>query len=217
MARVLILIGCAAAMAALAAGCAGQVKRERVELAALGAWLPGYYDNQAQVRADTAAGRPGRAALRLAMIPVDAELIGTHVYYLQETTAGRTPHVTMQRLVAFTATPSGILESQWSFTDPTRWIGAAQSPELFTALQPGDVRHLEGCDLKWTRQGGRFEASDDPHECRIVSAATGRVEAIDTRIELDSNELAISSRDRRSRASPGVDSYVRFRRDGGPP
>jgi CpeT/CpcT family (DUF1001) len=207
----------AAAVAALAAGCAGQTKRAQADLVQLSAWLPGYYDDQAQVRADREAGRVPHQSFALVVVPVGAELIGPHVYYLQETTGHRPRHVTMQRLVSFSVAKTGIVESQWLFADPTRWLGADATPELFTALQPGDVRHLQGCDLKWTRQGGKFTASDDPDDCRIVSPATGDVEAIDTRIELGANELAISSHASGSSTAPGVDPYVRFLRNGGPP
>jgi CpeT/CpcT family (DUF1001) len=217
MGRAAALLAAAVAAAALAAGCAGQTKRAQADLVQLSARLPGYYDNQAQVRGDLAAGRSPHESLALAVVPVDAQLIGEHVYYLQEATGSRSRRVTMQRLVSFSASKSGILESQWSFTDPTRWLGADVTPELFTALQPQDVRPLQGCDLKWKRQGGRFTASDDPDDCRVVSSATGSVESIDMRVELGANELAISAQARGSPAPPGVDPYVRFRRNGGPP
>jgi len=216
MARAATLI-VAAAAAALAAGCAGQTKRAQADLVQLSAWLPGYYDNQAQVRADREAGRAPHESLALAIVPVDAELIGPHAYYLQEATGRRARRVTMQRLVSFSVAKTGIVESQWLLTDPTRWLGADSTPELFSALQPGDVRHLAGCDLKWTRQGGKLTASDDPDDCRIVSPGTGNVESIDTRIELGANELAISSHALGAAAAPGVDPYVRFLRNGGPP
>lgn len=216
MARAAALVIVAAAAAALAAGCAGQTKRAQADLVQLTAWLPGYYDDQVQVREDREAGHPPHESLSLAIVPVDAELIGSHVYYLQET-SGRPRRVTMQRLVSFTAAKTGLVESQWSFTDPTRWLGADVTPELFSALQPGDVRLLEGCDLKWTRLGGKFTASDDPDDCRVVSPTTGNVESIDMRIELGADELAISSHARGSGAAAGVDPYIRFRRNGGPP
>lgn len=215
MARLAALIA-AAAVAAAIAGCAGPQKRARADLAEIGAWLPGYYDNQAQVREDRTAGRPPHESVALVVVPIDAGLIGKHVYYVEETT-GRARRVTMQRLVSFAATRSGIVESLWAFTDPTRWLGADAHPELFTALQPGDVRPMLGCDLTWTREGGQFTASDDPDDCRIVSASTGRVESIDTRIKLSPNGLAISSRAAGSPAPAGVDPYLRFRRNGGPP
>lgn len=219
MARITVLFAVCTALA-LAAGCAGQRKRAQADLVELGLWLPGYYDNQAQVRADELAGRPAHETLALSVIPIDATFIGKHVYYLEEATGGRPRRVMLQRLVSFTATKTGIVESLWTLTDPTRWLGAAATPELFTALQPGDVRRMEGCDLQWTRVGARFTAADDPDDCRIESPGTGRVESVDLHLRLGANELAISSHPAgasTAQAAPGADPYVRFRRNGGPP
>lgn len=217
--RASVMITAAAAVTAVAvlAGCAGQRKRAQADLVQLSAWFPGFYDNQAQVRADRKAGRPAHASRVLAVVPVDATLIGEHVFYVQEATAARPRHVTMQRLVSFVATQGGLVESLWAFTDPKRWLGADLSPELFTALQPGDLRPLRGCDLKWTRNGGRFTASNDPNACRMVSPRTGNVAAIDMRIELGADALAISTHAAGSQVPAGVDRYLRFRRNGGPP
>ncbi|MGH8149708.1 MAG: chromophore lyase CpcT/CpeT [Steroidobacteraceae bacterium] len=218
MARITVLLAVGVALA-LTAGCAGQRKRAQADLVELGTWLPGYYDNQAQVRVDQQAGRAPHEALTLTVVPIDAELVGARVYYVEEAAGGDPRHVTMQRLASFAVTKTGIVESLWTFTDPTRWLGAASTPELFTALQPGDVRRMEGCDLKWTRAGTRFTAANDPSECRIELPGTRRVEALDMRVQLGANELAISAHPEgmpAAQAAPGGDPYIRFRRNGGP-
>lgn len=215
MAKGVWLILAASAFAVLG-GCAGQEKRAQADLVQLSAWLPGYYDDQSQVRADQQAGRPAPESLRLAVVPVEAPVVGRHVFYLQESTGGRRRHVTMQRLASFRATQKGLVESLWSFTDPTRWLGADVTPELFAAMQPGDVRPMRGCNLTWTRVGGRFTASNNPRECRMVSRKTGNVHSIDMRIKLRANVLAIRAHAVGTREPMGGDAYIRFRRNGGP-
>src|SRR5690606_1339353 len=66
----------------LLAACASQPKRHEVFLAELAAVLPGSYDNIAQARASGA-----HAALRVVIAPVQAALLGKHVYYVQEMAA----------------------------------------------------------------------------------------------------------------------------------
>ncbi len=206
-----------AAAAALAAGCAGQEKRLDADLLQLTEWLPGFYDNQVQIAADRQAGRAPHESLILTVVPVDTEQLGTgHVFYMQEMTAGDSRRVTMQRLLSFSTTKDGIAETMWTLTDPERWQAAVTTPELFTALQPDDMRPVRGCDLKWKKEGERFTASNDPSRCRTLSRRTGGVESVDMRIQLTPDELAISTQNVGRGAVPqSGDPYVRFRRNGG--
>ncbi len=213
----LLLAAAAVAAAALAAGCAGQAKRTDADLVQLAEWLPGYYDNQVQIAADRQAGRAPHESLLLTVVPVETEQLGMgQVFFMQETTVGASQRVTMQRLLSFSAGKDGIVETMWTLTDPERWRGAVTTPELFTALQPDDVRPMRGCDLKWKKEGERFTATNDPSRCRTLSPRTGGVESMDMRVELSADELAISTHAIESGASAqGGDPYVRFRRNGG--
>lgn len=211
------LTAVAAAAVALAAGCAGQAKRTDADLLQLSDWLPGFYDNQVQIAADRQAGRAPHESLLLTVVPVDTEQLGTgHVFYMQEMTAGASQRVTMQRLLSFSAVKDGIVETVWTLNDPERWRGAVTTPELFTALQPDDIRPMRGCNLKWKKEGERFTAQNDPSTCRALSPRTGGVEFMDMRVELSADELAISTRPvERGASGQGGDPYDRFRRNGG--
>lgn len=206
-----------AAAAALAAGCASHAKRTDADLVQLTEWLPGFYDNQVQIAEERQAGRAPGEPLALTVVPIDAEQLGAHVFYMQEMSKGPTPRVTLQRLVAFNTGKDEIVETMWSLADPARWRGADTTPELFTSLQPDDVRPMQGCDLKWKKEGDRFTASNDPSRCRMISPRTGGVEFTEIRVELTPDELAISTQTARAgvAAAPGAGPYVRFRRNGG--
>ncbi len=205
------------AAAALAAGCASHAKRTDADLDQLLEWLPGFYDNQVQIAEAQQAGRAPEEPLALTVVPVEAQEIGTHVFYMQEMTKGPTSRITLQRLLTFSTGKDEIIETIWSLADPARWRGADTTPELFTSLQPDDVRPMRGCDLKWKKEGDHFTASNDPSRCRMLSPRTGGVEFTDMRVELGPDELAISTRATPlgSAAAPGVAPYVRFRRNGG--
>ncbi|MGB6451705.1 MAG: CpcT/CpeT family chromophore lyase [Steroidobacteraceae bacterium] len=206
-----------AAAAVLAAGCAGHAKRTDADLVQLTEWLPGFYDNQVQIAEEQQAGRAPGEPVALTVVPVEAQEIGTHVFYMQEMTKGPTAHVILQRLLTFNTGKDEIVETMWSLADPGRWRGADTTPELFTSLQPDDVHPMQGCDLKWKKEGDHFTASNDPARCRMISPRTGGVEFTDMRVELTADELAISTQTARAGVAivPGAGPYVRFRRNGG--
>src|SRR6478736_10139483 len=78
---------------AMACFAAGSKKKEELFLSQLITVLPGSYDNLAQSRAD--ADHP---ALRLIIAPVEAPLVGEHVYYVQEMAANDVRRVLAQSL-----------------------------------------------------------------------------------------------------------------------
>ena len=75
------------------AACNTTATRGEAALNELVAMLPGTYDNLAQSRA-----APDHAALRMAIAPVQAPLVGDHVYYVQEMAADDPRRVLSQRL-----------------------------------------------------------------------------------------------------------------------
>jgi hypothetical protein len=77
----------------LLAACASQPKPDAIFISELAAMLPGSYDNLAQSRAGS-----GHAALRLVVAPVQAPLVGDHVFYVQEMAAEDPRRVLAQRL-----------------------------------------------------------------------------------------------------------------------
>ena len=85
----------------------------------------------------------------------------------------------------------GIVESLWSFAEPTRWRDAHLNPDLFKGLMPQDFVPLAGCDLIWTKKEGRFVGANDPDTCRASSSAGGPLR-MNLRAELTADELAVA-------------------------
>lgn len=226
--RLCVALACFGA-AMLAAGCASESVHSDVELARLDQWLPGRYDNQAQIAADHRAGRPPHEALTLAVVPVDAIQIGHHVFYVEESVGraasnGGGPRLVLaQRLASLDVVKGRIVAALYSFTDPPRWREGAMTPELFTALQPQDVKLMHGCALTFLMPSGteaakvtKLVAADDPGQCQATSPLTGSVEPLAIRIELTRDEIALSAQSGETPPTPDAGSYTRFRRSGAP-
>ncbi|HTX24599.1 MAG TPA: CpcT/CpeT family chromophore lyase [Steroidobacteraceae bacterium] len=211
--------------AALAAGCASETKRHKADLAEVTEWLPGRYDNQAQVAADRRAGRAPHEALALSVLPVVAAEMGVQMFYLQET-ATDTREIKLQRLLSMGIIDGKIVGTLWSFTDPPRWREGETQPELFTSLQPQDVRALRGCNLTWKKAGTKehedekFTASTELGKCNPSVSRSGVPDSTEIRAVLTPDELDVSTRpvDAQGRAlsATEADPYIRFRRSGGP-
>ena len=210
------------AVALLDGGCATQSTHSDTELIQFDEWLPGRYDNQAQITADSRAGRPPHEPVALSVVPVDALQMGMHVFYVEESVGHveppGTPRLILAQHLASIALVNGkIIAALYSFTDPQRWRDGVAMPELFSSLQPQDVKLMRGCGLTWTAAPQKFIAVDDPTRCLTSSALTGGVEALRIRVELTRAEIAVSAVPAEpGGANPAADSYIQFRRSGGP-
>jgi hypothetical protein len=92
----------AAGLALPLAGCASGPSREEAMVAELAAMLPGSYDNLAQSRQS-----PEHPALKLVVAPVQAPLVGDHVFYVQEMAADDPRRVLAQRLYVVSPAAKG--------------------------------------------------------------------------------------------------------------
>lgn len=212
----MVRVLCALTAAALLAACTTQSKRSEAELAQLLAWLPGRYDNVAQSEADAHAGRESHVALELNIVRIYAPLMGDYAFYVQETAADDPRRVIAQHAVAFAVVKDrGIVESLWSFAEPTRWRDAHLNLDLFKGLMPQDFVPLAGCDLIWTKKEGRFVGANDPDTCRASSSAGGPLR-MNLRAELTADELAVAEQSYESsgRVVQGnaAEPFYRFRR-----
>lgn len=190
--RRLRLLG--AACLALLAGCASQQEKPEQFVAELVTMLPGSYDNLAQSRATGGE----HVALRLMVAPVQAPLVGDHVFYMQEIAATDARRVLAQRLYVLEpfARGEGAVMAQLDFAEPARWRDGHLRRDLFRSLLPDDLRRRVGCDLVWQRSERGFDAAGDPLACRISSVGTGETVQAEQRIELDANGLALLDRHR---------------------
>lgn len=204
-----------------APGCASQSRQNDAELTHFDEWLPGRYDDQAQIAAASKAGRQPPEPVALSVVPVEALQIGHHVFYVEES-AGRieplgTPHLILaQHLVSIDTVNGKLVAALFSFTDPQRWRDGVSMPDIFSSLQPQDVKPMRGCELTWTAEPQKLVGADDPSHCSSDSALTGGVEPLAIHVELTRDEIAMSTGPADAGGSnPAADSYIRFRRSGG--
>jgi len=187
-----------AVLAALAGACANHGKLRDIELARIGEWLPGEYDNSAQVHEDLAAGKSGQSpSLRLNIVPLSAPFIGRTVLFVQtiDATDGR---VLSQQLFRFekSADEKSIVQRTFEFKEPRRWSGGAAQTEIFASLMGEDVTATPACDLVWTFDGEWFTGVAGRKGCPVRS------------LEFDGLELKIDQAGR-----PAGD-VIRYRRVG---
>jgi hypothetical protein len=202
----------------LLAACVDKEDVHHEELLELVATLAGKYDNTAQVQADVKNGvHPAHDALALHVIPIDAPVMGKHAFYVQESAADDPRRVMVQRIWSFDYSAKGIVQTVATLTEPMRWRDIENNPDVVRSMMANDISAQHGCDVKWQKSGGKFVGSNDPKRCRSNSRATGGV-FIETKIELDSGELAIGeiATDAAGQKVQGRtdDAFYRFRRQG---
>jgi hypothetical protein len=158
-------------LAGLLVGCASQETLRTNELAVLVAQLPGLYDNQAQARADTAAGHAGaHPAQSLTILRLHAPLVGDQVFLVRETAAGDARRVVSQRIWSIDLTADKhIVAALYQLEEPERWRGGAEDPELFRSLLMRDLHTLPGCELLWQKTAEGFSADGQSTGCRRTS------------------------------------------------
>lgn len=205
------------AVIALSLGaCTPQQDLRKAELAELAQWLPGYYDNSAQHAAEAAAGKVAHQSLALTVIPIYAPFLSDYVFLVQESAAGDPRRVFSQRLLAFEAGKETIVQSSYSFVEPSRWRYATDSPDLFKGMIAPDVRPSGACAQVWKREGDKYVGESDKQRCRTTSRSTGALVNVEAQTELTPNELAVGERhyDLQGKVvfGEGEDAFYRFRR-----
>ncbi len=194
-----------------ATACTTDSKLREQDLARLRSWLPGRYDNLAQVEADIAGGIADvREPVAIAIVPVTARIMGDTVFYVEQTDAMNPRRVLSQRLHRFEKGPDneGILHTILDLKQPDRWRGAATSPELLYGILPDDATAGPGCALLWKFADDKFTAT-----CPVArAAATGAALPVElTDSELKLADLTFNGRPR-AVPSRSADPAYRFER-----
>jgi hypothetical protein len=179
----LLLLG----FALLAASCATGPKRADVFLEQLLGALAGSYDNLAQSRAS-----PDHAPVKLLIAPVQAQLVGDHVFYVQEVAADDARRVLAQHLYVVELVGDGemALLTQTDFAEPLRWRDGHLKRELFQSLLKKDLRLRPGCDLLFKREPGGF-AGTLAGNCRASARDTGEALRVEQRVTLNADGIAV--------------------------
>lgn len=224
---------------ALLAGCAENKERVNEEdLARMSRWLPGTYDNTAQVRSDVQKGiRSPHDAVELAVVPLDSISIGRNAFYLQEMAADDPRRVLSQQVIRFTSSKKGIVESVSTLEDPLRWRDGQRQADIFMGMTPKDLKPVTGCDLEWRRetepgkekklskeeaervaQKTRFIGANDSKKCEETSHLVMGLVQVELRAELTANEFSIAEiqYDSNGQVISGnkEDPFYRFRKVG---
>ncbi len=177
-------------LAALLGGCYTQPKHTTsADLVRLEQLLPGRYDQ----RASAASGSASAPSIEVRIVTIQSLMLGSPAFYLRATDARDPDRMPEQRIVVFKELGKQLVETQWLLSDPARWREGASSPELFTSLQPPDLKPLRGCSLVWTREGERFTGEGDPDKCPAGAAADTDSPLAALRVELSPEELVLGS------------------------
>jgi hypothetical protein len=177
-----VLGGCAAPPAA----------KSDVQIRQIEGWLPGKYDNRAQVATDHKHGGYVHPAWSAVVVRIDSLMVGDHVYYMYEYDTDDPQKVIGQYIVSFEGVKDKVVEAVWTFAEPKHWRGADETPELLTAMQPADLKLLTGCSLEWKKVEEHYEASNDPKLCHSTPVAVPAAVSAHWRIELTADQLGIS-------------------------
>lgn len=180
------------ALALLATSCASGPKPDQVFLGQLLGHLGGSYDNLAQSRAS-----PDHAPLKLMIVPVDAPLVGKHVFYVQETAADDARRVLAQHMYIVDSVPDQELAvlMQADLAEPLRWRDGQLNRDLFRSMLAEDLRPRSGCDLLFRREGNGFSAGTSGN-CRASARDSGEALRVEQRVTLDGDGIAVFEQQR---------------------
>jgi hypothetical protein len=186
-------------------------RKDEVFLEQLASSLVGSYDNIAQSRSD-----PEHPALRLMIVPVQAPLVGDHVFYVQEMAADDLRRVLAQRLYVLNVIPrkEQAVLTQLDFNEPLRWRDGQKNRDLFRSLLVQDLRARPGCDLLWQRDGKGFKAALLNDACRASSRTTGETVRVEQRMQLGVETLNLFEQHRDATGvvvyGAGADPWFRY-------
>jgi len=224
--------------ALLMTGCAENKQRiYEQDLQRIGTWLPGMYDNTPQARMDVQKGvQPPHDAVELAIVPLQSISIGRNAFYMQEMAADDPRRVLSQRVLMFSVTKKGIVETVSTLVDPLRWRDGHRQSDIFIGMTPKDLQTPSGCELTWqretkpgeeklskdeakkVREKARFIATNDFRHCQTTSHAVMGLVQVELRAELSANELALGELEYDSDGKPlggnRSEPLYRFRKTG---
>ena len=210
-----LVIGLIVAAACLTGCTAMKKSHERdVDFAQFSRWIPGTYDNAAQVKEDLQKGvRHPHDAVELAVIPLESVEVGQDAFYLQEAAADNSLRVLSQRVVVFKESEKGFVEAIYSLNEPMRWRDGPHEPDMFEGMTTRDLKLASGCELLWNRvqidtgkkakkltkeeekkaaETHRYEGKNDSKRCQMTSHALMGLVNVELRGELSSKELSLA-------------------------
>jgi hypothetical protein len=192
MNRSWLLIG----VAVLASGCGGNAALREEELARIADWLPGTYDNRAQVDDDLKRNIVDvHAPIELNIVAADSPIVGHDVYYVQQNDAMNPRRVLSQQLYSFekSADDKAIAHTIYTFKEPERWVHGHDRPDIFKSLVPDDLSAATGCELKWEFKEERFTGHSSAVSCHGAGGSGAHARS-EVHIELTATQLKLAER-----------------------
>jgi hypothetical protein len=233
----LLVVACVGGLS----GC-GSVRRQNeneADLARISRWLPGTYDNSQQVKSDLAKRiTPAHDAVELNIVVVDSIAVGRSAFYLQESAADDPLRVFSQRVITFSVTDKGIIQTVNTLAEPLRWRNGQREPDMFESMTPRDFKPATGCEITWTRdeddsakgkklskdeavkeaEHRKFVGVNDSKHCEMASSAMMGLVNMELRGKISANEIDLAELqfDQDGDPVPGAtaDTFYRFRRVG---
>ncbi len=198
-------------------GCAtAPASKAETDEVLLESWLLGHYDNRAQVATDQKHGGYVHPAVSAVIVRVESLMVGEHVFYMQLSDTDDPTHLTEQFIISFTVVKDKIVEAVWALAEPKRWKNGAAMPEIFSALQPADLKLLQGCSLEWKRTPDGFTASNDQKLCHSTPLSVPAAVSAHWRMELTADQLGIAEQAFDSDGDlvygTAEDSFIRLRK-----
>jgi len=191
MVRLTRLLLCVLPALVFTSACTTGAQVHEAEFYQLLAMLPGEYNNASQAQGDEQRGvHPPHDALALTITPIGAPVIGTHAFYVQESAAEDARRIMAQRVWTLEMTDKSIVQTVWTIKEPLRWRNA--EPDLLMGMMAQDVIRNPGCDVTWKKEGMRFVGTNDSKRCTSTSRVTNGTVQVETRLELDSTQLALA-------------------------
>jgi hypothetical protein len=198
-------------------GCAtAPASKSETDEVLLESWLLGHYDNRAQVATDQKHGGYVHPAVTGVIVRAESLMVGEHVFYMQLADTDDPMHLTEQFIISMEVVKDKIVEAVWAFAEPKRWKNGAETPEIFSALQPADLKLLQGCSLEWKKTPDGFTASNDQKLCHSTPVAVPAAVSAHWRMELKADQLGISEQGYDSDGDlvygTQEDSFIRLRK-----
>lgn len=222
-------------------GCAATRRNHDTEadVARISRWLPGTYDNSQQVKSDLAQGiTPAHDRVELDVAFVDAIAVGRAVFYFQQADADNPMRVFSQRVVSFSLTDKGIVQSVYTVNEPLRWRDGPHEPDIFESMTLRDLKKVSGCEVTWKldesdkdkkkklskeeaareSEHRKFVGTNDSKHCEMTSSAVMGVVNTEFHGEISANQINLAElqfdQDGKPILGGPADPFYRFRRLG---
>lgn len=174
----------------------------RIVLRNLMTWLPGEYDNAAQVFFEREQKTPEKdihIRIYRAYHRIDAPAVGDNVLLFEVRNGGKRAALDMAEfqvwILSVDADRKAVRMSPRRFVDEKKYAALLGQPDKFNGLTPADLKPGEGvagCDILWRLRGDQIVGATVPGACKGVSRRTGQEMNFSWEFTQNENEQWIS-------------------------